>query len=169
MGTYTKNADGLNQHYGTRSKDYRARATRQNKVTMNIIGEDLVDNVAASDATKAEWVKGAVIPSGALITSAKLFVTEAFTSSGAAVLDIGTFNADTGAAIDDDGIDAAVAISSVLDTAGELVTCNGAQVAGASGGTALTAAAIICPSYDTAAFTAGAARLEVEYIVPQNS
>ena len=169
MGTFTKNADGLNQHYGTRSADYLARATETNKVTLNIIGEDLIDAIT-SDAQKAQWVRGAVLPSGALITSAKLFVTETFASaSTTGTLDIGTYNADTGAAINDDGIDAAVAIASVLATAGELVTCDGAQVASAAGGTALTAAGIIVATWDTQAFTAGAARLEVEYIIPQNS
>jgi hypothetical protein len=169
MGTYDKNADGLHMHYGTRDAEDRARTDRQNKVSMNILGENIVADPTTSDAVKAEQMQGAVIPSGALITSATLVVTEAFTSSGSATLDIGTFNSDSGAAVDADGIDAAIAISSVLDTAGELVTCDGAQVAKAAGGTALTAAAYIVPSYNTAAFTAGAARLEVEYIIPKNS
>jgi len=168
MGTYTKNADGLARHYGTRDTDHLARAEgdNHNTVVMTIHGESVPADPAASDATKAQYVRGAVIPSGAQIVTARLVVTEAFTSaSSTGTLTVGTYNADSGAALDADGIDATVALSGVLDTVGTVVTCDGADVAGA----ALTAAASIACLWGTKALTAGTARLEVTYIVPNNT
>ena len=65
-----------------------------------------------------------VIPKGALIASAILFVVETFTSGGDAELNLGTEKAD-GTVKDADGIDAV----DVVDlTAGNVVVCDGAQI-----------------------------------------
>jgi len=171
MGNHTKNADGLYQHYGTRDTDDMGRSDRQNVISFNIHGEKLVTDAEATTALKAEWARGAVIPSGAHIVAANLYVTEAFTSaSSTAVMDIGTVNSETGAYIDEDGIDVAVTMASsgVLTVVGTTVACNGAQVNTASGGAALTAAANVVATFDTEAFTGGTARLELTYVVPDN-
>jgi hypothetical protein len=101
----------------------------------------------------------AVIPAGSVILGATLVMTTAATSGGAATLTIGTYNS-AGTAIDADGIDAAVALT-VIDAAGDVVRCDGAQASGVLG--YLTADAHIGLIYGTAAYTAGAGKLIVEY------
>jgi hypothetical protein len=103
-------------------------------------------------------VNKAVIPAGSVITSATLVMTTAATSGGAATLTIGTYNA-AGTAIDADGIDAAVAIT-VIDADGDVVRCDGAQT-GVAG--YLTADAHVGLIYGTAAYTAGAGKLVIEF------
>jgi len=104
-------------------------------------------------------VNKAVIPAGSVITGATLVMTTAATSGGAATLTIGTYNA-AGAAIDADGIDAAVALT-VIDGDGDVVRCDGAQASGVLG--YLTADAHVGLLYGTAAYTAGAGKLIVEF------
>jgi len=101
------------------------------------------------------------IPAGSFIKSASLVVTAAFTSGGAATLTIGAYD-QAGTAIDADGIDAAIALAAV--GADKAVACDGALV----GGTATVGSddAYIKANYGTAAFTAGAATLVIEYIEP---
>ena len=101
----------------------------------------------------------AVIPAGSVILGATLVMTTAATSGGAATLTIGTYNS-AGTAIDADGIDAAIALT-VIDAAGDVVRCDGAQASGVLG--YLTADAHIGLIYGTAAYTAGAGKLIVEY------
>jgi hypothetical protein len=111
----------------------------------------------ATDVASA--ANDAFIPAGSYITGASLVVTTAFTSGGSATLNIGLYNA-AGTAIDADGIDATVAVADLA--ANKAVACNGALV----GGTATVGAAdaYVSWDYDTAAFTAGAAKLVIEYI-----
>jgi hypothetical protein len=98
------------------------------------------------------------IPAGSFITSAYLVVTTAF-AGASAVLNVGLQTA-AGVAIDADGIDAAVATADLA--ANKAVVADGDLV----GGTATVGAAdaYLSIDYDTAAFTAGAAKLVVEYI-----
>lgn len=101
------------------------------------------------------------IPAGSVIVGATFVVTTAFDSTGeAATLTIGTYNA-AGAAIDADGIDAAVA-EAAIDADGDVVRCDGAQASGVLG--YLTANAYVGFIYGTEAFTAGVGKLIVEYI-----
>ena len=103
----------------------------------------------------------AFIPAGSYITSASLIVTTAFASGGSATLTIGTYQQD-GTTVDADGIDATVAVADI--GANKAVACNGAAV----GGTATVGAndVYIEAIYGTAAFTAGVAKLVIEYIEP---
>jgi hypothetical protein len=103
-------------------------------------------------------VNDAVIPAGSVITGATLVMTTGATGASS-TLTVGTYNA-AGAAIDADGIDAAVALA-VIDAAGDVVRCDGAQAAGVLG--YLTADAHIGMIWGTAAFTAGAGKLIVEF------
>lgn len=152
------NEDGLFVGFGTRKAEkntggaHASRGAIQTQ-TVKLKGTDMGDAVAASDLENA-----ARIPADALLLSADLFVTTAFTSEGIAVLDIGIYNADTGAAVDDDGIDAAVALAALVDNG--VVACDGALV-----NTVMAQETKIGASYDTAAFTAGEATLVVRYIV----
>lgn len=102
-----------------------------------------------------------VLPANAYITRATLIMSTAATSGGSATLTIGTYNA-AGTAIDADGIDATIALTA-MDAIGEVVKCDGAQANGTV--TIGTAAAYIGLIYGTAAFTAGAGKLLIEYVV----
>ena len=95
------------------------------------------------------------IPAGAVIRNAIFVVDTAFTSGGSAVLDIGLKQA-AGTTIDDDGIDAAIAVAGL--TLGAGFESDGALV-----GTKLVNDSYVTFTYDTAAFTAGAGTLVIEY------
>lgn len=120
---------------------------------------DIADATAIGSSAAAPAANDSFIPAGAYITKASLIVTTAFAGSSAA-LNIGLQTA-AGAAIDADGIDAAIAVTAI-DAIGDVVACNGAAVAGVV--TVGTAPAYVSLDYDTAAFTAGAAKLVIEYI-----
>lgn len=156
---YWTNSDGLVVGFGTRSVETTSGTevggvSARKQVVVAIKGTDLAD----SDVTN-QLIYGVIIPANALLESAKLFVTTAF-AGATAVMDIGTYNASSGATVDDDGIDAAVAVATLVDNA--VVACDGAQI-----GTVLSANVKIGVTYDTAAFTAGEAFLVVEYIPDQ--
>lgn len=100
------------------------------------------------------------IPAGAIIVNADLVVTTAFTSGGSAALNIGTYLAN-GTAVAAAGIDSAVALTAI-DAIGEVVQCDGTLVSGTA--TVGTAPVYVGWEADTALFTAGAAKLIIEYI-----
>ena len=144
----TKNAQGAARDNGLNA---------QNGVKTMVF--ELKDATKLGTAAVDPQPNDAFIPAGAYITKASLVVTTAFTSGGSATLGIGLQQAD-GTIIDADGIDAAVAVADLA--ANKAVVCNGALV----GGTATVGAANAYMSvvYGTAAFTAGAAKLVIEYI-----
>ncbi len=100
------------------------------------------------------------IPAGAIIVNADLVVTAAFTSGGSAALNIGTYLA-SGTAVAATGIDSAIALTAI-DAIGDVVQCDGAQVSALV--TVGTAPVYVGWEADTALFTAGAAKLIIEYI-----
>lgn len=102
-----------------------------------------------------------VIPARSVITRATLVMTAAATSGGAATLDLGTYNAATGAAVAATGIDAAIALTAI-DAVGEVVRCDGTVAIGTVDVGA--ADVVIGPVRAVAAYTAGRAKLFVEYI-----
>lgn len=118
-----------------------------------------------NDGTNDGFIDGltAKIPANSYITRATLVVTTAFTSAGATTLDIGLAQLN-GTVIDLDGIDAVIA-KTAIDAVGETVLCNGALV----GGTASvgTADAYVYTTVTTGPYTAGAAKLIIEYIPTQ--
>lgn len=100
------------------------------------------------------------IPAGAIIVNADLVVTTAFTSGGAAALNIGTYLAN-GTAAAATGIASAIALTAI-DAVGEVVQCAGSLVSGTA--TVGTSPVYIGWDADTALYTAGAAKLIIEYI-----
>jgi hypothetical protein len=176
MGNFHTNADGLTQHYGTRDVDEQA-VTREvagaGAVHELIVDFDYTDIGATAVSFWKEDSGGgatpdspsgihAAIPDGAFIKSATLLVKTAFVGA-TATLNIGTYEKD-GTAIDADGIDATIAVTAI-DANDDVVICDGAQV----GAVLANGPAYIGMDYDTAAFTAGAARLVVEYIIERNA
>jgi hypothetical protein len=122
---------------------------------MQIHGAELNDDVAA-----CELETSGRIPSGAYIKEATLVVEQTF-AGATATLDIGVYAAADDSVVDDDGIDAAIAVASL--TAGAVIACDGADI-----GTVTAQESKLGASYDTAAFTAGRATLTVVYTVPNS-
>ncbi len=153
------NADGLEVltagEQGTAAKRGTSLSSQKKSLVMTITGTEVPSSVATPQDHDA------FIPAGSYITSASLIVTTAFTSGGSATLTIGTYT-QAGAAVDADGIDAAVALAAI--GADKAVACDGAAVGGTAtvGGADVYVEAI----YGTAAFTAGEAKLVSEYIEP---
>ena len=153
------NADGLEVltagEQGTAAKRGTSLSSQKKALVMTITGTDLGTSISTPQDHDA------FIPAGSYITGAHLIVTTAFTSGGSATLTIGTYT-QAGAAVDADGIDAAVALAAI--GADKAVACDGAAVGGTAtvGGADVYVEAI----YGTAAFTAGEAKLVIEYIEP---
>lgn len=132
-----------------------ARSTRQTLV-VDITSANTASTFGASNIDQL----APTLPANCIIVNADLVITSPFTSGGSATLTIGTYNA-AGTAIDADGIDAAIALTAI-DADGDVVQCDGAQVSGLL--TVGGAAAYVGWNWGTAAFTAGAAKLIIEYI-----
>ena len=131
----------------------------EQEVQMKIVGSEL--GLVASVTGKEPAFRGAVIPSGAHIKSASIDVTTAFSgTSSNGTLTIGTWSLD-GTVQDADGIDATVATSSVLDTIGTTVACDGADI-----DTVLSEAVRLGAYYATNSFDTGEATVTVKFIVP---
>lgn len=161
--TISVNDDGVSIRYG----NSQGKATNIGSPSASGGTKFVEVDITASELnahTVADAYFGAtpdvVIPAGATIVAATIYVTTAFDSGGSATLDLGFLKAD-GTELDYNGIDVAIA-ESALDTIGKTVACDGALV----GGVLLTVDAY--PSYgvNTATFTVGQGRLLIEYYVP---
>lgn len=149
------NDDGLRVTFGQANvAEGRSSAANAGSTVKKAFEIDLVDAGTAA-AVIGEYDEAA-IPEGALITGATITVLTAATSGGAAALNVGlTLKDATGG--DADGIDAAVALAA-LTPAGAQVACNGALI-----NTVLAGDRYLSFDYDTAAYTAGRIRVEIEY------
>ena len=149
------NKDNLRQRFGVRATENQIAATSApangvKRLEFYIRGEDLTDVPAVVDT------RSAVIPAGCLILSARLVVQELFVGA-TATLDVGTQNASTGADVAVNGLVAAAAVASL--TAGAVIVGAGAGV-----GAVTAVDTRLSASYNTAAFTAGSAKVTVEYL-----
>ena len=152
------NSDGLVVGFGTRSVEQTASSKvslggQRQQIVMNVKLSDLADTLDTNDLVNAP-----VIPAGAVLESAKLFVVDAAVGA-TAVLDLGIAKAVDSTDIDDDGIDVAIATATLTD--GAVIACDGAKI-----GTELAYASKVYASYDTAAFTGGNIVVTIEYLVP---
>ena len=161
--TIWTNSDGLKIRLGLD----QAKVAREGVTsTMGEEKEAVFDLDYAALPTVAEngvflnRVPGVIIPAGSILRSATIIVSTAFDSAGdAGTLTIGLSKPD-GTVIDADGIDAAIA-QTAIDAAGEEVACNGALIK-----TKLANDSCVTVEVDTAAFTAGRAKLILKYITP---
>lgn len=113
-----------------------------------------------NDGTNDGWNDAdPYIPAYSLITRAFVIVESAFTTGTSAALNIGLSEKD-GSVVDADGIDAAIAVSALA--VDDAVVCDGALV----GGAVLTGSAnsYIKAAPSTGSFTAGKAKLVIEYV-----
>jgi len=112
-----------------------------------------------NDGTKNGYCdQDAYIPLGAFITGAWITTETTFAAAGAATLDLG-FKDIAGNVLDLDAIDATLSIAQLTDTAG--VVCNGADVAGVLN---MAIDSYIYSTVTTGPYTAGKAKLVIEYI-----
>jgi len=171
MATWTNgvNEDGLKVRFGL---DRAANAPHGELEVDGDLREIIVSitDATAIPATAASTVitDFVSIPSGARIESVDLYVSTAFTSAGAATLDVGLFNDNgdgTYTVSDANGLMAAAdAALSALVSDAKISGTNGAVV-----GTTITGTAgrpqYVSYGYATAAFTAGAGELVIRYRV----
>jgi len=161
MPTFT-NADGLVERYGLSRAEVMPGGWNSENVHKTMVHKFTFADVADTD-TAAPNPHEAFIPAGSVIVRATLYVTDAFVGA-TGVLDIGLKTAD-GTNTDDDGI--LTTGIATIDADGDVVIGDGALVLQETGDlTAKRFAAdqYIMTTYDTAAFTAGAATLVVEYL-----
>lgn len=158
--TYWSNADGLRVGFGPLNTVTLQTGNVETRGNVKIVQQRLYyDQLPSLGAiTDASQVP---VPAGATVLRATLLVEEAFVSGGATTIDIG-FQTSGGVAIDQDGIDVAVA-KTAIDAVGELVRCDGALVTGTTN--IGTADAYIYTTVATGPYTAGKALLTVEYVV----
>lgn len=155
------NSDGLKVRFGldraTSVPSGFDAASNRKSITHKFAFGDIADTDVVAPAEDE-----AFIPAGSIITSAILYVTSGFVGA-TGTLDIGLKLAD-GTNTDDQGIDAAIAVTALNDL-GDTIVCDGAYIAdGDLTALRITADQYIMTTWDTAAFTAGAATLVVEYM-----
>lgn len=152
------NADGLTVLMHGEQGEVNVTGATVGPLHQSVVLEITDATALGTSYSTAAGPNDAYIPAGAVVTSAYTIVDTAFTSGGAATLSVGLYNA-AGTAIDADGLDATVAVAAL--GANKVVAGDGALV----GAEKLTANAYIGAIYGTAAFTAGAAKIVVEYIL----
>ena len=156
------NNDGLYIKFGTEKVNPRLGGESSTDGNNRVITVDLTFADLAATGTEKIIAEGVFIPDGAVLKKATFHVSTAFTSGGSATLTFGLIDNDRSTAYDADGIDAAIAVAAL--TAGATITCDGAAVGKviANSGTPV----MLTATEGTAAFTAGAGQLVVEYYIP---
>jgi len=159
MGNWT-NEDGLQVHFGEQGT---ARVGTDMAVRSRMVADlrwdDLpdfkadLDNDGTNDGYSGE---DASIPAGSYIVDAYIVVETAF--AGGTSINVGFYQED-GTVIDADGVDAAVTTAAL--GANKAVACDGALVGGTATVGANDAYLRVVP---TGTFTAGKAKLFIEYI-----
>jgi hypothetical protein len=120
-----------------------------------------LDTLTSSAAIVGE---GVLIPNNHQVVSVEIFMEEAATSGGSPTLDIGLVDQDRSTAIDDDGLVAALALTSIDAIGDKLSLSQGSTGHGALVGTVITNTGYITAHYNTAAYTAGVARVTVQTV-----
>ena len=151
------NEDGLQVRFDLERSAPRVDGSTSAKERLLIVDVPDATAIADTDTAAPTNLDEAYLPAGAYVTEAIFYVDTAFTSGGSAVLDIGLKQAD-GTNIDDDGIDSAIAVASLTVRSG--TACDGALLP-----SKMQYDSYVMFTYDTAAFTAGAGRLVIKYIV----
>lgn len=155
--SYT-NADGLRVLTNGDEGTAKTQGTSATGMSQVLVVDLTLTAVGASFGASDIDLNNPYIPAGSLIKRADLVMTAAATGA-ASTLTIGTYNA-AGTAIDADGIDAAIALTAI-DADGDTVRCDGAHL---TIGGYVSANAYIGAIYGTAVFTAGTAKLYIEYV-----
>jgi hypothetical protein len=170
LTTGTMNADNLFVRYGTneatvqRGGDYKRLADGQHIVSVIV---DLATLPTAASGNEQIVAEGVLIPNGALISKIRVTVLEEPTTSGSPNLDFGLVDQDRSTEIDFNGfLAAADAFETGTDLGAVVEYVKGTTEAGALVGTVLTNTGLLTCSADTADWTDGTVRLDVEYYMP---
>lgn len=168
------NSDGLYVKFGTEEGKVAKGGTYSTRGSLQEteIKIDLTTDAASTTAAiigSATGSAGVLLPGGVRIEEVEVVAEVAATSGGAATLDIGLIDTDHSTVLDDDGLVAALALTSI-DAAGEKTVLRvGSTGAGAFIGTTLTSPGYLCAAYNTAVFTAGKVAIRVKYYNPQTT
>jgi len=166
------NSDGLYVKYGTEEADVAKGGSFSVDGGTHYV-EAVVSDFTALGTT-AEIIgaedggdpRGIMVPKGAFIEKVEILMTTAAASDNSPTLDIGLIKAsDRSTELDDDGLAAAVALTSI-DAAGNLVEIVAeATSVGALVGTSLAENGLLCVAVnlDTTGFSAGACKVRVYY------
>jgi len=159
------NDDGLEVRFGSeKATAYKGGSQiagdgNLHEIEVTITGADVPTTDAPID-------KKVYLPPNAYIDEAVLVVDTAFVGVNA-TLDIGLMNVDgdgTFSTLDDNGIDAAIATATLV--ADYRAECNGAQInTSPVNSTNAALPMVVSVGYNTAAFTAGKAKLVIRYRV----
>ncbi len=159
--SYT-NADGVYVLTGTDQGAIRPNGTNDNAVRRSLV-IDIPDFTAIPATVTTAHINAmdASIPANSIIVGATMIMLTGATSGGSATLDVGTYTS-AASAVAATGIIAGAALTAI-DGVGEVVRGAGSLVTGTT--STGTAPVYVAAKYNTAAFTAGSARLFVQYIV----
>lgn len=159
------NDDGLDVRFGLAAAAVARGSHLSTYGEVNEMALDLLGVNVPATASQVPIDKSAMLPPGALIVSATLYVDTAFVGA-TATLDLGVMGDDgdgTYTVIDADGIDVDIAITAI-DAADDEIACDGADI-GTVPVNAVNAAlpTLISAGYATAALTAGRGLLLVKW------
>lgn len=165
------NSDGLLIKFGTdkaraeRGGEYSALGNGSHVVSLMI---DLASLPTAASGNEQIQCDNVTIPNGAFITKVRVTVVEEPTTSGSPNLDLGLVDQDRSTEIDFNGL---LAATDTWETGGSdlgLVTeyVKGSTEVGALVGTKITNTGLITASADTADWTDGTVKVDIEYFMP---
>jgi hypothetical protein len=154
MGFEVDARRGVQNHYGVRVTNLKSGGRIEQSVLKQLEYVFNFNDLPTGTLTNLD----AVIPAFSKIVSAKLEVLTAFAGGTSYV--VGLNNASTGVAVDADGLLTAAQLPLAnIDARGDFITGAGALV-----GVSVGAAAVDVAVVATGTFTAGKARLIVEYL-----
>lgn len=165
-----QNPDALLVKFGTD----RARASRGGEYSRLVDGQhcatviiDLATLPTAASGNEQIVADDVTIPNGAFITKVRVTVLEEPTTSGSPNLDLGLVDQDRSTEIDFNGLLAAAdAFETGTDLGAIVEYVKGTTEAGALVGTQITNTGLITASADTADWTDGTVKVDIEYYMP---
>lgn len=164
------NPDGLLVKFGTdrgreeRGGEYSRLSDGQHMVSFMLDLAGLPTAASGNEQIQMDYV---TIPNGAFITKVRVTVIEEPTTSGAPNLDLGLVDQDRSTEIDFNGLLAAADAFEAGTDIGVIVEYDTATTeSGALMGTQITNTGLITASADTADWTDGTLKVDIEYYVP---
>jgi hypothetical protein len=165
------NPDGLLQKFGTdrareeRGGEYSRLSDGQHMVSFMLDLAGLPTVASGNEQIQMDYV---TIPNGAFITKVRVTVIEEPTdASGTANLDMGLVDQDRSTEIDFNGLLAAADLFNAGTDLGTIVEYDTLTTeSGALMGTQITNTGLITASAETADFTDGTLKVDIEYYVP---
>lgn len=156
------NDDGLVVKFGTEEGDPGAGGAVRTAGGIHMV-ELAVTGTAVASTAGTLLDEHTLIPANARIEKVEVQVGTAFTSGGSATLNVGLVRQDQTTEIDNDGLVAALALTSIDADGDKVELVQGSTGHGALVGTVLTNSGLVSINYGTAAYTAGDAKVRIFY------